>query len=241
MSSTALTNVDKKFWQPQDPIIQKISDLIPEGSCVLDVGPGRFPFPRATHFIDVKGDLPNIKKDQLIVADFNDKPLPYGDKSFDFVYCRSTIEDLQNPQNLLREMERVGKAGYIETPSPIAELARGIDWASPPFRGYHHHHSIVWAHEGELRLVHKYPILEYFRFSEEDIIAWLREGPICWNTHFLWNDKINWVYRTDYDVTQDYAPMLKSAMDQAKINSGMFWMGLSNKEIKQTIGSLAAA
>jgi hypothetical protein len=63
------------------------------------------------------------------------------------------MEDMGNPFLLIKEMERVAKAGYIETPSPIAEMGRGVDGSSPPFRGYHHHRFVVWVHEGELRFV----------------------------------------------------------------------------------------
>jgi ubiquinone/menaquinone biosynthesis C-methylase UbiE len=50
--------------------------------------------------------------------------LPYEDKEFDFVYCRHVLEDLIYPFRVIKEMQRVAKAGYIETPSPMAELKK---------------------------------------------------------------------------------------------------------------------
>ncbi len=188
-------------------------------------------------FVDYK-PLPNIPADKVVSVDLSSEKLPFADKSFDFVYCRHVLEDMFNPFLLCQEMERVAKAGYIETPSPIAELGRGVDGASPPFRGYHHHRYIIWVHEGELRFVSKYPFVEYLRFNEEEIIQRLKEGPALWNTHYLWQDKIKVNHQRngpDFDMIRDYASILKNAMDQSKISSGMFWQMVPNKvEINQS-------
>lgn len=228
---TQLTQTDKKHWAPVDTLVNWLAARLPADAKVLEIGPGFVPFPRATMFVDYK-DLPNIPADKKISIDLAREPLPFEDRSFDFVYCRHVVEDMYNPFLLLREMERVAKAGYIETPSPIAELGRGVDGGSPPFRGYHHHHYVVWVHEGQLRFVSKYPIVEYFRFSEEGVVRWLREGPQTWNTHYLWEDKINFQHQQngpDYLVTRDYASILKNAMDQSKISSEQFWLKVPSK------------
>ncbi len=236
MSSSALTNSDRKYWAPIDSLVNWLAEKIPEGAKVLEIGPGYAPFPKATIFVDQR-ELPNIPADQQVRIDMAKQPLPFDDKSFDFVYCRHVLEDMYNPFPLMNEMSRVAKAGYIETPSPLTEIARGVDGSSPPFRGYHHHHYIVWAHEGQLRFVAKYPFIEYIRFTEEDIIKSLAEGPKYWNTHYLWEGKIDWSHRQngpDYQMVRDYAPMLKDAMDQSKISAGIFWQGKPMKiEIQQ--------
>jgi hypothetical protein len=236
MSSNALTDADKKYWEPLDPLTRWLVKKIPADAKVLEVGPGFRPFLRATMFVDYR-DLPNIPENIKRTVDLNVDRLPFDDKSFDFVYCRHVIEDMYNPFNLIREMERVAKAGYIETPSPIAELCRGVDGSSPPFRGYHHHRNIVWAYEGELRLIAKYPIIEYIRFTETDLTGWLREGPKHWNTYFLWEDKIKTKHiesGPDFVITRDYSSILKNAMDQSVLSSGIFWLEIPEKvEINQ--------
>ena len=179
MSSSALTDQDKKYWSPIEPLVKWLSDRLPAEAKVLEI----------------------------------------------------------NPFLLLSEMQRVAKAGYIETPSPTAEMARGIDGSSPPFRGYHHHRNVVWVHEGELRIVAKYPIIEYIRFNEEEIMNRLRPAPQLWNTYYLWEDKINFKHLQsgpDFVITRDYSAMLKNAMDQSQISSGVFWLGIPDKvEINQ--------
>jgi hypothetical protein len=89
-----------------------------------------------------------------------------------FVYCRHVLEDLYNPFLLLDEMSRVASSGYLETPSPLSEVCRGIDGGDNnlPWRGYQHHHSFVWSYNDEVCFAHKYPAVEYFHGLEEEIV-----------------------------------------------------------------------
>lgn len=47
--------------------------------------------------------------------------LPFADKEFDYVICAQVLEHSDDPARFIREMARVGKAGYIETPSLLGE------------------------------------------------------------------------------------------------------------------------
>lgn len=204
---------------------------------VLEIGPGFVPFPRADQFIDAKDNLPNIPKDKLISIDLNQEKLPFADKQFDFIYCRHVVEDMYNPFLLLSEMSRVGKAGYIEMPSPSAELGRGVDGSSPPFRGYHHHHYIGWAVSSdsgkeELRLVAKYPLIEYLRLDEEEIISNLLGGCDNWNTHYLWRDNIKFSHRRngyEFILTRDYAMMMQDICRASRASNFAFWNNVRAK------------
>ena len=231
-----LTQVDKKYWGPIPQVKNWLKEQY-EGAItlesVLDVGPGHSPLEWATDavdFVDVPG-TPNFRK-----CDLANDPLPYEDKSFEFVFCRHTLEDMFNPFLLLRELERVGKAGYIETPSPICELARGVDGASPGWRGYHHHRFIVWVGNGELRFVSKYPLVERLSFAEEPMAAALKTGPKYWNTYYLWKDTINWKHRQsplDFNIPRDYGPMLADACAQSRAATDSFWaQGISEEPEK---------
>ena len=136
------------------------------------------------------------------------EPLPFADKSFDFVYCRHVVEDLYNPFLLLKEMDRVGKAGYIETPSPMCELTKGVDGGNdPPHRGYIHHRSFVWVEDAVLYLVEKATAVEHMAF---DAARLLEANPFLWNTYFLWSGKLKFhfleqsVHFTYYDVPANF-------------------------------------
>jgi SAM-dependent methyltransferase len=47
--------------------------------------------------------------------------LPFKDKCFDYVIASHVLEHMPNPEAFLSELQRVSKAGYIETPNYICE------------------------------------------------------------------------------------------------------------------------
>ena len=89
---------------------------------VLDLGSGAFPFPYATHLVDRhleptehrNADLVTLDK-PLISADI--QSLPFRDGGFDFVYCSHLLEHVDDPIKACAEIMRVGKRGFIETPT----------------------------------------------------------------------------------------------------------------------------
>jgi hypothetical protein len=95
---------------------------------------------------------------------------------------------MDDPSGMLRELARVGKRGYIETPSPLAEMCRGIDAGSPQWRGYNHHRHIVWVSGGTLKILPKLPQVEYLPFDDERYVRIIKEYPALSNTYMLWED-----------------------------------------------------
>lgn len=228
-----LTDADKKYWAPDARVIHHVTSLINPSDHVLEVGPGRpgfhTQFTRANVSVD-QMDIEGIPN--LVKCDLANDTLPFSDNEFDFVYCRHVIEDMFNPFGLLNEMQRVGKRGYVETPSPMAELCRGVDGRSPGYRGYHHHRYIVWLHGSELRLMAKYPIVEYLDFKDEYLVDLLRKGARYWNTYLLWENTIDWKHRqnaVDYDMLRDYPRILPAAIEQSVASCDAFWQNVPEK------------
>ena len=124
-----LSQTVRKWWGPLDGVQNYVADSIPQGARVLEIGPGIAPFRRATHLFDREfywDVLPEgILRENIYTGDAEGS-LPFPDKYFDFVYCRHVVEDLNNPFTLLKEMSRIGKAGYVETPS-VMELRYSTD------------------------------------------------------------------------------------------------------------------
>jgi SAM-dependent methyltransferase len=135
---------------------------------VLDVGGWYQPFNLATHVIDLlpyetrrqhealdPEDAERFSTETWVTRDVCTTPWPYVDRYFDFVVCSNLLEDVRDPIAVCREINRVGKAGYIETPSRLREIfakSRRFSWrrfvggAGAPEVGFYHHR---WLVEGE--------------------------------------------------------------------------------------------
>ena len=115
----------KRTFKPSDHRFdyQKryIDFAIEPGMRVLDIGSGGDPFPAAS--VLVERNLQPVFRTESLVT--NDKPLvvadihalPFQAKSFDFVYSAHVLEVVDDPIQACKEMMRVGKRGYIETPT----------------------------------------------------------------------------------------------------------------------------
>jgi hypothetical protein len=217
-----------KYYLPIQKITDYICKHIPEGAKVLELGPGAVPLPKATHFCGWS-DKEKEKFDNYKVADFSTDKLPYDDKEFDFVYARHVLEDLYNPFNCMDEMSRVAKAGFIECPSPIAEVCKDVEnWKdfvkdNLKLRGYQHHHYVVW-NDGKLNFLHKFPSIERMELIDENYTYKLLENPYNWNTYYTWKDKIqykNYNHPKDYHSPVDmeyYNLIIKGFNTSIKVN-----------------------
>jgi len=95
---------------------------IAPGDRVLDVGSGGYPFPLATVHMDSSPGFTPTRYEPLapvekpfVMADVH--RLPFRDQSFEFVYASHVLQCAEDPLAACAEMMRVGKAGYIETPT----------------------------------------------------------------------------------------------------------------------------
>jgi glycosyltransferase involved in cell wall biosynthesis len=95
---------------------------------VLDVGSGHQPHPRANVLLDKYPDETIHRTTQQIVkpqgkifVEGDALAMPFPDKSFDFIIASHIAEHVEDPEQFCREMSRVGKGGYIETPGPLTE------------------------------------------------------------------------------------------------------------------------
>ena len=103
---------------------------IKPGDKVLDIGSGHIPFPLATHLADITLTDHHLGRAGTSFKYVDGKPvyecsveaMPFGDKEFDFVYCSHVLEHTKNPEMACLELMRVGKRGYIETPTRAKDI-----------------------------------------------------------------------------------------------------------------------
>ena len=94
---------------------------------VLEIGPGHDPMFRSDVIADKFphddthrcGKVLIYPHQQFIEAD--GEQLPFEKDAFDYVICNQVLEHADNPARFIEEMVRVGKRGYVETPSMLGE------------------------------------------------------------------------------------------------------------------------
>lgn len=114
---SSFPGVERRF----DYQTRHIDFQIQPGMRVLDIGSGGEPFPHATvlaeRFLEPKFRYETLVTDNkpLVLADIHQLPFPC--KYFDFVYSAHVMQSIQDPIQASLEIMRVGKRGYIETPT----------------------------------------------------------------------------------------------------------------------------
>jgi len=94
---------------------------------VLDVGSGAFPNRAADVLVDLEVDDDRHRHGRQLVIDrpfvvARVEALPFRDGAFAFVIASHIAEHVSDPAGLCRELSRAARRGYVETPSPFADL-----------------------------------------------------------------------------------------------------------------------
>ncbi len=190
---------------------QTILEHIRADDLVLDIGGWADPFERADWVIDqspyetrgyyermgwrAPGDREpeRFSADTWITRDLCEKErYPFDDDQFDVVICSHTLEDLYDPMWVCSEINRIGKAGYIEVPSRLEEQTWGVEG---PYAGYAHHHWMVDVEGSHLDFVFKAHDLHAspdFYFPEAFLDQLSREDRVqrlWWEGSFTWADR----------------------------------------------------
>jgi SAM-dependent methyltransferase len=197
-----------------EPNVERVLSMLGDGDRVLDIGGWARPFNRADYVIDAEpyetrgyygasrpaqgGANERFTSATWIRRDLCDHaPYPFPDKYFDFVICSHTLEDLRDPIRVCAEIVRVGRAGYLEVPSRLAESCRGIEDGQV---GWSHHRWLVDIAGNDVTFLMKYHrIHSHWRFSlpsscfrsmaEAQQVQWL-----------FWTDRFTFAERTIHGI-----------------------------------------
>lgn len=173
--------------------LRRLHCPVDKNALVLDVGSGGNPYPRANVLLDAYEDTFERYHASLVV----DRPMvfgqaekmPFRDKAFDFVIASHVLEHTANPEAFLRELMRVGKAGYIETPDAFFERIN-------PFR---FHRLEVTDHSGRLFIYKKsswrphgvWVDLYERKMKDGEFIEFLKKHPEPFYVRHYWRNKID--------------------------------------------------
>jgi SAM-dependent methyltransferase len=201
-----------------DPRIHKIiKTIIDDSASVIDIGGGRNPYSRANYILDKRehgqhvGKIsdgcsersPLFSNKTWISRDFYELPWPFADKQFDFSLCMGTLEDVRDPLPIIKEIQRISKAGYISMPTRACESSpwvRGRSSLSEGLAGYQHHRWFVEIIGNALVFKFKSPLVYAHRH-------FLIENYGQHTLNFFWADSFE--YREQYlgtlpDILDDY-------------------------------------
>lgn len=101
---------------------------IPDDWRVLDVGSGHRPFRRADVLLerfledDVERAGAPIDRADPRLVEGDALAMPFPDNAFDFVVASHIAEHVDDPVQLCRELTRVARAGYVETPGWFGDM-----------------------------------------------------------------------------------------------------------------------
>lgn len=240
-SNTNNLTIQNYYWGPNTSINKIIENycLSKKYEKNLEIGPGKVPFKLATDFI---GCNETITKYIDIDIDIDKDIFPQDNNSFDFIYCRHVLEDIQNPEFTLSEIFRVSKfGGYIETPSPLIEITKNIDGTEFAYKycGYIHHRYIVWSNiqKNEIYFLPKYScildhILDITEKTQHHLYNLINNYPVYWNNYFLFDSKnkptvIMYKNGVNFNITgrtmiEDYIQLVSRAMNESIENTNYF-------------------
>ncbi len=165
---------------------------VDKSALVLEVGSGGNPYPRSNVLLDAYEETRErhwapLVSDRPTVLGFVER-LPFRDKVFDFVIASHVLEHSPYPEKFLSELQRVAKAGYIETPDAFMERVN-------PYRD---HRLEVTERNGEL-LISKKPgwvvepdTVELYEERVKRLLtrAVIPKHPFLFHLRFYWKGKI---------------------------------------------------
>lgn len=161
---------------------------LPDDTVIADIGFGHDPVRGATYYVD--RDLAEsadrggrkaavVPPDLFIAADVS-RGIPLPDKSCDFVVASHIGEHMDDPESFCRELSRIGKRGYIETPGVVQELCM-----HKQVHGWY-----VWKFNGTIIFIRKPAFL---RRHEWTIPMWFPVKILlylCRQTCYHWSDTV---------------------------------------------------
>lgn len=187
--------------------LRRLHCPVSKDALVLEVGSGGSPYARANVLLDAY----EVTRERHWVPLVVDRPtvlgfvenLPFRDGAFDFVIASHVLEHSPDPERFISELQRVARAGYIETPDAFMERVNP----------YHDHRLEVTVRESQL-VIRKKPDWcvdrELVELYEQRAKPWMTgetipRHPFEFHVRYYWLDRIDHEI-LNTDVNAAWAP-----------------------------------
>lgn len=173
--------------------LRRLHCPVPKDALVLEVGSGGNPYARANVLLDAYETTRErhwvpLVADRPTVLGFVEN-LPFRDGAFDFVIASHVLEHSSDPERFISELQRVARAGYIETPDAFMERVNP----------YHDHRLEVTVRNNRL-LIRKKPDWcvdqELVELYEQRAKPWVAceaipNHPFDFHVRYYWSDRVD--------------------------------------------------
>jgi len=174
--------------------LRRLHCPVSEAALVLEVGSGGNPYYRSNVLVDAYEQTAErhwvpLISDRPTVLAFTEK-LPFKDNAFDFVVASHVLEHSKDPENFLKEIQRVSKAGYIEVPDAFMER----------INPYPDHRLEITVRQGKLIIRKKKgwqespDVVELYEDRAKKIVTQevIPNHPFEFHVRYYWQDKIDY-------------------------------------------------
>lgn len=180
--------MEKAAWA-----LRRLHCPVPRDALVLEVGSGGSPYARANVLLDAyevtrERHWAPLVADRPTVLGFVEN-LPFRDGAFDFVIASHVLEHSPDPERFIAELQRVARAGYIETPDAFMERVNP----------YHDHRLEVTVRKNRLIIRKKSDwcvdpdLVELYEQRAKSWVAGeaIPRHPFDFHVRYYWSDRID--------------------------------------------------
>lgn len=221
--------------------LRRLHCPVPDEALVLEVGSGGNPYPRANVLIDAYETTRErhwvpLKADRPMVIGMGEE-LPFRDGAFDFVIASHVLEHSVQPERFLAELQRVARAGYIETPDAFMERVN-------PYRD---HRLEVTTREGKLVIRKKpgwkadFEVVELYEHRAKPHIAGrlIPSRPFDFHVRHYWEGRIAFTVLNPEADAGWTAPGDGAASGHGQAPARQGWRGWLMNALRQTLSQSA--
>ncbi len=168
---------------------------------MLEIGSGSRPHPRTTVLTDLLSTDSSQREGRALVLDgrpfviADGEALPFCTGAFDYCICSHVLEHADDAARMIAEMQRVARAGYIETPTELRDWLCSV----PPYTEIHKW--FVNRVGDELILTRKTPanshhrfgaMLNFLRHDDPWFERWIEKSPHLFVVQHEWQGSIRY-------------------------------------------------